>query len=223
MKSFIPAAARLSAVVLMSLVSLGVSTQNQAQAANLTFTGTSSGQWGLPENPSQSTQITDQAGGINNRLEWGVPNCIGCTTFNNYVQYDSTKFTAGVGSLFNLGKLTYRNGSTLDAFNGDFPLTVSLLMDGPTQRLQAFSFLFNILNTDNLAADPVLDGDRLRFSTAGLSSQSFEYHGIHYTLQLIGFSLDNGLTILNEFNAPEGETVKASLFGKITTTEACPF
>lgn len=223
MKSFIPLTSRLSVVIVMSLISLGICSQNRAQATDLTFTGTSSGQWGLPENPSQSTKLSDQIGGTDNRLEWGTPDCIGCTPFNNYVQYDRGEFRAQVGSLFSLGNLTYRNGSTLDAVDGDFPLTVSLLFNNPIQSLQTFSFLFNILNRPNVNGDPELDGDRLRFSTAGITSQSFQYHGIHYTLQLVGFSPDNGTTILNEFDAPEGETVKASLFGKITATEACPF
>jgi hypothetical protein len=224
MKSLLPAASRLSIVALISLAAIGAPTPDRAQASGFTFSGRSTGEWGLPSNPSGSTVLSNQNGGFNNRLEWGTtpPECLLCTPFNNYVQYDGTQFSTTANSLFNLGKLTYRNGSTLDSFNGDFPLTVALFFNGTITRNQTFNFLFNILNTENVNNDPVLDGDRLRFSTDSIASQTFSHDGIDYTLQLIGFSTDFGRTIVSEFNSPEGSIAEASLFGKIIPTNACP-
>lgn len=224
MKSFLPAVTQLSIVTFIGLAAIGATAPDRAQAFGFTFNGRSTGEWGLPSNPSSSTVLSNQNGGVNNRLEWGTtpPECDLCTKFNNYVQYDGTGFSSAAESLFNLGKLTYRNGSTLDSFDGDFPLTVALFFNGPIARSQTFNFLFNIRNTENVTGNPVLDGDRLRFSTDGIASQTFSYDGIDYTLQLIGFSNDFGRTIVSEFNSPEGNIAEASLFGKIIPTNACP-
>lgn len=204
--------AAVTAAVLVSFVS-------QAQA--ITFLGTSSGQWGMPENPSASTVISSQNGGINNRLSWGrTDNCSTCTPFNNYVQYDGIGFNTGVGSLFNLGNLSYRNGSVYDAFDGDFPLSITLSLTNPVSNSTTFDFSFNIFNSPNNSGNPVIDGDKLRFSTAGISSQTFKYDGVDYTLELSGFSTDGGQTLVSEFNSPEGTVAYASLYGKLTALES---
>lgn len=197
-----------------------VSLSSQAQA--LSFSGTSSGQWGMPEQPSGSTVISSLNGGTQNRLSWGrTDDCGGgCTPFNNFVQYDGTNFSTGLGSLFNLGQISYRNGSVWDFFNGDFPLNLSFSLLNPVSQTTLFNFGFNILNTPNVTGNAVLDGDRLRFSTAGLASQTFNYDGFTYTLALAGFSTDGGQTLVSEFNSPEGTIAQASLYGKITRVES---
>lgn len=194
-----------------------------AHAQSLTFQGTTSGQWGMPSNPSGSTFLSGESGGIDNRLTWGrVDNCLGCTSFTNYVQYDGLGFQAGVGNNFRLGDLTYRNGSVWDGFNGDFPLGISLNFANPNLGSQNFSFLFNIFNSPNVTGDPVVDGDRLRFSNNGISSQAFTLGNTIYNLQLIGFSGDGGNTLLKEFNSPEGTTAYASLYGQIQAIGSIP-
>jgi MYXO-CTERM domain-containing protein len=202
----------------ISLVAIGstLCLSFPAQAQVLTFQGTTSGQWGMPSNPSGSTFLSGENGGNNNRLTWGrTDSCSGCTSFNNYVQYDGLGFQAGVGSTFRLGDLSYRNGSVWDPFNGDFPLDISLNFSNPALGNQNFSFLFNILNTPNVTGNAVLDGDRLRFSNSGISSQSFTLGNTIYNLQLIGFSSDGGNTLVSEFNSPEGTIARASLYGQI--------
>ncbi|MBD2004374.1 MULTISPECIES: choice-of-anchor K domain-containing protein [Cyanophyceae] len=203
---------KLATAALSITAVVGITGQAQA----ITFTGTSSGSWGLPTNPSRSTFLSNQNGGINNRLTWGNP---GAGSFTNFVQYDSVGFSASKDSLFNLGNLSYRNGATSDTFDGDFPLSVALSLSNPLSTTETFDFSFNIFNTPNNTGNPVLDGDRLRFSTAGASSQMFSYQGVDYTLELVGFSSDGGNTVVSEFNAPEESTARASLFGKLTAVE----
>lgn len=196
---------------------LVVSTVTPAQAFSIA--GTSTGSWGLPAAPSASTTLSSVAGGVNNRLTWGIPTT---NSFSNYVQFNGTDINAAAGSQFKIGDLTYRNGATLDNFDGDFPLVVTLILSAPTSVSQNFNFGFNILNTTNVTNDPVLDGDRLRFSTAGLASQSFSFNGVNYTLALTGFSSDGGLTFVDEFNSPEGSTASAGLYGQVIAAEAVP-
>jgi len=190
-----------------------------APAHAFAIAGTSSGSWGLPGVPTPSTILSNENGGTDNRLSWGTPVT---DSFANYVQFDGASISALSGSQFKVGDLTYRNGSTTDNFDGDFPLSVSLSLHSPTNLNPTFSFLFNILNTPN-TGNPITDADRLRFSTAGLSGESFNVGGVDYTLLLTGFSADGGTTFISEFNAPEGAIARAGLYGKvIPTAEAVP-
>ena len=181
-----------------------------------TFTGNSFGQFGEPSEPNSRAEIslTNQNSGTNNRLTWGIP---ASDSFNTYVQYDGASFNAEPNSLFSLGQLTYANGSFQagTGFNGDFPLNVSLALNSPITGQTNFDFSFNIFNTPNSTGDPVEDGDRLRFSTGGLSRQSFNFDGKQYTLELFGFSEDAGNQFTSQFNSPEETVVTASLYGRI--------
>lgn len=196
---------------------LAVSIITPAQAFSIA--GTSTASWGLPATPSASTTLSNVNGGVNNRLTWGNPTI---NSFSNYVQFDGTSINATTGSQFKIGDLTYRNGATTDNFDGDFPLVVTLVLSAPTSISQNFNFGFNILNTPNSTNNPVLDGDRLRFATAGLASQSFSFNGVNYTLALTGFSNDGGLSFVEEFNSPEGSTASAGLYGQVIAAEAVP-
>jgi hypothetical protein len=203
------------AIGLCSAIGLTLELSSTAQA--LSLTGTSSGQFGLPASsaPSIVVSLSNEAGGTNNRLTWGTPVP---GSFSNFVQFDGAAFSTTSGSVFNLGSLTYRNGTT-DAdstFDGDFPLSIGLNFTAPAGINKTFSFLFNILNTPN-TGDSIANADRLRFSTAGLTTDTFSVDGINYTLRLLGFSTNGGATIVNEFLSPEESTAQANLYGEITT------
>ncbi|NJL49234.1 MAG: PTPA-CTERM sorting domain-containing protein [Leptolyngbyaceae cyanobacterium SM2_5_2] len=195
-----------------------------APAQAFSFTGTASGQFGLPVATGFGADValSHESGGTNNRLTWGVPIS---ESFSNFVQFDGEgSFSASVDSIFKVGNLTYRNGTTLAStgFDGDFPLSIQLSFTNPSGINESFSYLFNILNTDNSTGDPVLDGDVLRFSAAGLSNSSFTVGSTSYTLTLLGFAADDGATLINQFNSPEGATATAGLYGKITAVPVEP-
>jgi hypothetical protein len=213
--------AKLSAITLTTIALLGVA--DRAHAFNVS--GTSSGSWELPvpQDRSGYEWLSNQNSGTNNRLTWGVG---APGSFSNYVQYDGVNFNSGLNSLFNLGNLSYRNGSTYNTFafdsgklDADIPLKIALSLASPSPITLSFNFLFNILSTPNVTGNPVLDGDRLRFSMAGLTSQTLNYGGIAYTMKLMGFSSDGGKTVVSEFNSPEGTTATASLYGQISGVE----
>ncbi|MGD1807873.1 choice-of-anchor K domain-containing protein [Dapis sp. BLCC M126] len=178
----------------------------------ITFAGTSSGSWGLPVVSAGAEYLSDENGGTNNRLTWGHSVA---GSFTNYVQYDGLGFSTGVNTLFAVGDLTYRNGATFNTFNGDFPLEVKLSFTNPFNSIENFNYTFNILNTPNYTGNPVLDGDKLQFQANGLTSDSFNFDGVNYTVKLIGFSSDGGNTFLSEFNSPEQSTAEAMLYAEI--------
>ncbi|MFB2876384.1 choice-of-anchor K domain-containing protein [Floridanema aerugineum] len=184
----------------------------------LTFTGESFGIFGPPVNPLRTTvfEITDEDGGTENRLTWGRP---ATGSFSNFVQFDGEEFNTGLNEPFYLGDLTYGNGqvSQNTNFQGDFPLEIYLSFSDPVDREENFEFTFNILETTNTTGDPVLDGDFLRFSDAGLSQETFRYKGNLYTLELFGFETDDGdLTTKGQFISPEDTVTTTSLFGKVS-------
>ncbi|MGD1704983.1 choice-of-anchor K domain-containing protein [Dapis sp. BLCC M229] len=178
----------------------------------ITFAGTSSGSWGLPVVSAGAEFLSNENGGTNNRLTWGIPPA---SSFKNYVQYDGLGFSTGLNTQFAVGDLTYRNGSTFNSFNGDFPLEVKLSFTNPFNSAENFNYIFNIFNSPNITGDPVLDGDKLKFQANGLTSDTFNFGGVDYTLNLIGFSSDGGNTFLSEFNSPEGSTAEAMLYAEI--------
>jgi hypothetical protein len=195
---------------------------NPAQA--LTFTGTATGQFGLPVTPGFDSDVflSNVDGGTNNRLTWGVSTT---ESFSSFVQFDSEdSFSAPIDATFKVGNLTYRNGTTFanTGFDGDFPLSIQLSFTNPAGLNESFSYLFKILNTSNVTGDPVKDGDILRFSAEGRSDSAFTFGGVNYTLTLLGFAEDDGATIINQFNSPEGATATAGLYGKITAVPVEP-
>lgn len=183
----------------------------------ITFAGTSSGAWGLPAVSAGAEFLSDHNGGTNNRLTWG--NAV-AGSFTNYVQYDGLGFSTDVNTLFAVGDLTYRNGTTTSSFNGDFPLEIELSFTNPFNSGENFNYTFNILNTTNTTGDPVLDGDILTFTANGVTSDSFNFGGVDYTLKLLGFSSDGGNTFVSEFNSPEESVANAMLYAEITTVSA---
>lgn len=185
----------------------------------LTFTGESFGIFGDPVNPWRTTvyEITDEDGGIENRLTWGIPS--NSESFSSYVQFNGTDFNTDLNELFYLGDLTYGNGELKGNtnFEGDFPLEIYLSFSDPIDREENFEFSFNLFEVNNTTGDPVLDGDFLRFSDSGLSQETFRFNGNLYTLELFGFTTSDGeLTTRGQFNAPEFSVTTTSLFGKVS-------
>jgi hypothetical protein len=186
-----------------------------------TLEGRASGGFGGPLTPESTSvwAVSSEEGGTNNRIEWGQGNegVLRNPSQSNYIQFDGAEFTATTEESFPLGTLSYRNGNVYpwSAFDGDFTFDLALVADETATTLQTVEFDFNILNTPNNTGDPVLDGDRLRFSASN-PTQAFTFKGIDYQLELVGFSDDGGQTIISEFNAPEQTTAQATLYAKMT-------
>lgn len=132
-------------------------------------------------------------------------------------------FSAESGEKFLLGNFNYRNGTTYswtaDGITG-VSLDVQFGLTSPISSVNAgnASFDFTITNTPNHdPVQPVPDGDIV--ALLGMSSNfSFVNQGIMYNLTILGFSVDNGSTISNNFSSPEGGTASAGLYAKFEQT-----
>jgi hypothetical protein len=79
---------------------------------------------------------------------------------------------------------------------------------------QVFNYNFNLTVTPNPTGDPILDGDFLTFPN-GVPTTTFNVGGDEFTLELVGFSRDNGQTIIEAFSLPEGQSTSALLYARI--------
>lgn len=193
---------------------LWLSATGAAQSA--LFSGTSSGSWILPEG-TFGADLLNANGGTNNRVEWGVS--LDSSEANNSIQYDGLYFDVDANNPFEIGDLTYHNGNVLITshnLNGDFNLATSVSFTNPVTNTEIFNYTFNILQTPNETGDPILDADSIHFAANGFTTNTFNFDGVDYTLQLLGFSNDGGNTILSEYSLPEYATSNPRLYAQIT-------
>ena len=184
---------------------------------NNTIIGISTGEFFQPADITADSviEITSVNGDTNNRFEWGTAVE---DSFTSLLQFDGGDFFgAKPEQPFKLGQIFYRNGTIVSdtGFDGEFAFSVELDIDGVEDDPDPFVYLFDILNTENTTGDPVQDADILRFSSSGLTPQTFELDGDTFTLELLGFSQDGGQTFANGFDSPEEGFDIANLYGRL--------
>ncbi|WP_081694812.1 MULTISPECIES: choice-of-anchor K domain-containing protein [Planktothrix] len=162
-------------------------------------------------NPTFTGSITGTFGGGSNKFSLGTPE------FASFVQFDGNTFSTGTDARFELGTLTYRNGETEAGSEptGDIPLEITLSVTQPESSPQTFNFAIKNQVTENTTDNAVLDADRLLFSDAGLSKERIKVAGAEYTLDLFGFTSDDGKSTIGQFDSPENTIATAALLGII--------
>lgn len=213
----------LSTLAVATVTALGFSTQAQA----ITFSGNSSSTtWGIPTSGGINTTPVYSGVGTNS-FTWGeaLPNDPKFGTPANKLTFTGNSFSTNTNSLFNVGNLTYFNGSVPEGTNVDsVPLNLKLSLTSPQNLSQAFNFNFNLLNTPNDPANtPAQNADSVIIQNK-VSDTRFTFDGNQYTLELAGFSQDGGKTTSSEFSVLEAETSTAGLYARITQvpTEKIP-
>ncbi|MEB3211873.1 MAG: choice-of-anchor K domain-containing protein [Leptolyngbyaceae bacterium] len=194
------------------LLSTGVASTFIAVASPthaLTFNGYASGVWGTPHSTESSPQFT----GVGDSLfTWGTPNISGRDS--NQLAFQGSVFDTATNALFKVGELTYFNG-TIRSNTGiaSVPLNFEFMFDNADVLSQVFSINFDIVTTPNIGT-PEDNADAI-VPTTLISEQSFNLDGLDYTLQLVGFSQDGGVSNTEEFRVLEEARTTASLFGRI--------
>lgn len=189
----------------------------------VTFSGTAEGSWVNPIGTSGFTINNNDAGGTAD-VNWGTPFN---TIFDSLWSFDGVGsdgvpgWTAQAGDLFKVGDFIYVNGSVIDQDFKGASLAVTLFITNPLTVTQSFSFVFDVINTPNTSGDPVTDGDIASIANT-VTSATFTYDGLDYTLELLGFSADEGATLTTVFNSPEGSISGAALYGRIVESNVVP-
>ena len=194
-----------------------------AQAVN--FEGSAVGSWSNVVSVAFDDLYSisnNDVGGVA-AFNWGTGGPPPQTSFNNMFTFDGVGSDGDPGwsapdeTPFVVGAFSYRNGSTYNStgVNG-VDLNVAMTITTPLGVSDTFSFGFQITNTPNNTGNAVLDGDIVTV-TSSFSPTVFNYDGVIYTFELLGFSSNAGGTIRTDFSSPEGATANALVYGRITS------
>jgi hypothetical protein len=202
------ATATLAAVLLTAL-----SPSSKAWAATL-FTGSSYGAFGTPVIDtvidSNATFSIEKPNAQSESFILGEP---GDGSMPNKLTFVGTTFSAIPEQVFSVGSLSYLNGQTFSGTNvSSVPLGVRLnfLQPAPTQQQFEYSFAFNL--TPN--SDQSSSADSLTLSK-NPAPQTFEFEQAKYNLEILGFSIDNGVTFTRDFQVPEDQIADGVLLAQI--------
>ncbi len=200
----------MSTFTIATVAVLGFSSLAQAQVLE----GSSSGRWGKPT--PGSINIDPKFTGVGTNLfTWGQPNIPG--RLPNQLLFSGNSFTGDIGSPFKIGDLRYHNGTVNVGTSVDYvPLTLELSLNNPVKLSQAFNFNFQLVNTPNESTDPEKNADFV-FVSENFGDRNFIFNDKEYTIELTGFSQDNGVTSTNQFRVLEEEETTAAIFARITT------
>ena len=160
----------MSTFTVAAVAVLGFSSLAQAQAIG----GSSSGIWGKPT--PGSIDIDPNFTGVGTNLfSWGQPNVPG--TLPNQLLFKGNSFTGDIGSLFQIGNLTYHNGTVnLGTSVDSVPLTLEVSLSNPVKLSEAFNFNFELVNTPNESTDPRKNADFVVVSE-NFSDRNFLFNG----------------------------------------------
>ncbi|MBF2066858.1 MAG: choice-of-anchor K domain-containing protein [Calothrix sp. C42_A2020_038] len=189
----------------------------------IVFSGNSRGIWGVPDPGSFNTDpyygyYTDEDVSV---FGWGlaIPDNPRFGTPPNSLSFRGTQFNSAFNSLFKIGDLMYFNGVVpLYTSVEQVPLKLEIAFQSPIKITESFEFNFdlvNVLNDPNKPLDSIDNADYV-FISSSFANRSFTYDDKQYTLELIGFSQDGGLTSTTEFRVVEGAWENAEIYGRIT-------
>jgi hypothetical protein len=175
--------------------------------------------------------VTITNGSPTSSARWGTP------TTGGQSGYDFTPVVGPVTFIVppdsgpqNLGLFNHLNfpitGITLSSI--ELRITADVVVQGVDQGLRSFVFDFahdETPNADNPCAFGGANGvgvningcaDQVTVSFSALS-ENFIVAGVQYTLDVLGFSQDGGLTIANNFLTIENSNNPANLFARVST------
>lgn len=125
-------------------------------------------------------------------------------------------FSATIGTAFQIGELSWLNGTPGHYKTGVNALDMLLSLQLTEGALSDFVFGINIENTrdEGRKGDP----DHLKL-VQGFGSFRFNFAGQDYSLDFLGLSIDRGASFTDRLSLDEGDKLKAGLYAVINTYE----
>ena len=155
------------------------------------------------------------------QISWGTPP-LGSTAGQSGYRLDgASSFTVETGDIFSVGNFTHTNQPILDSITGaQLDIFIDLMIGSTALNEGPFSFFFNHNETlNNCTTSPDCANDIVSITTL-VSSDSFFFDGIEYTLDLVGFSV-NGL-FTEQLSTEENSVNTAQLLGTFRAVPAPP-
>lgn len=138
----------------------------------------------------------------------------------SWLNYDGLNFSnIGLGDRFEIGSLSYYNGTILSGTGADavsFGIDLGFLISGLTANA-SFDFDLELVNVANKGnpKDPWADADYVRLANP-VASQIVTFNGVDFNFQLeFGASTENGISYFDEFHVLENEGATTKLFGTL--------
>ncbi len=185
------------------------------------FMGGSTGEFGTPVvDPVVDAEATFSVEKPSFETELFISGEPGAGSMPNKLTFTQKSFSAIPDQIFSVGSLSYLNGQTFSGTNvSSVPISINLSLLEPAQTQQQFkySFMFNL--TPN--ADTNSSADSLTISE-NPAPQTFTLAQETYSVKVLGFSPDNGVTFTRRFQVPEDQAIDSTLFAQIEREEPIP-
>ncbi len=208
MLHFIKATTATLAAVLLTALS------PSSKAWATVFTGSSNGTFGTPIiDPAIDTNATFSIEKPNAQTESFILGEPGNGSMPNKLTFIGENFSTIPGQIFSIGSLSYLNGQTFSGTNvSSVPLSVDLNFLQPAMAQQKFEYSFAFNLTPN--SEQSSSADTLTLSN-NPTPRTFEIEQAKYSLEVLGFSLDNGTSFTQDFQVPEDQVANGFLFAQI--------
>ena len=169
--------------------------------------------------PSSGITISNGAlPGDVDKVRWGDPVNWGGPRSGYDFLAEATPFNAAVdGSAFALGIFTHHNYPIYEPFLTSVDLTVSINIDGFGAFAPVFQFTHNETPNNYSPDSNPKNNDIVMLMSPALNAVFSDGTNTYY-FNLIGFSVDGGVTIADKFSTVEGKTNDATLYATITST-----
>ena len=193
-----------------ALVAFAVFSLGSSLAEALPIAGSSSGIFVNPAGPS-GMQVT---GVGTSAFTWGDGSAFGSPPSS--LGFAGTPFNTTTETYFDVGDITYFNGTIADGTEADtVDLQLMLNFTVPSGVNESFVYLLSLLNTPN-TTDPVASADIVSFPST-LPTATFTTGGTTYSLGLqVGVVSGGGFSSQSTFSVYEGQSATATLRGIVT-------
>lgn len=182
-------------------------------AQAVTFEGTAVGGWhDVDPGPFGVWNIDNNDLGDISLVEWGIPleSTTSAMAFDGIGSDGDPGFSVSDEDPFLIGYFGYLNGTQIPGTGiTGVDLSVLLTLTSPLGLNNLYEFDFSITNA--------LIGPDTVTIAGPVASTIFIYDDEEYTLEILGFSTDDGATITSEFTNCEDHLLYAGLYAKITS------
>jgi len=195
---------------------------NSATYETIFFTGNGTGVFTSPTGDSRL--VTNLAAGASDSFfSWGNPAVpLGFTQPNSLTFAGRSFDNIAPDQVFELGTLTYYNGTTYSGTNAtNVKLNVGLNLTTPG-AVENLTFSFNLLSTPNKNQNADDDADFVYIPDVSTKFNTTIKGQVFYLVLSFGSSSGNGFTTINEFHTHENKTMTGSIFGRFTTNPPQP-